>query len=212
VNAVYVWNAEQTAAPRTKGGDIPFGDGTYHVPTQEECEKCHRGRTEHILGFSAVDLGLPEATGVTLEMLTAEGKLQPPPEQTHLQIGDDGTGVAAPALGWLHANCGNTCHNENSLATAFTAGMHLRLDPRQLDGRPTNASEALATTVSVAVRNPNWNGRVRIIPGDPEQSLLYDLLSQRGTEGQMPPIGTRIVDETNAARIAEWIRRMTPTP
>ena len=62
VNAVYVWNQDQSAAPRSKGGDIPFGDGTYHVPTQEECEKCHRGRTEHILGFSAVDLGLPGAT------------------------------------------------------------------------------------------------------------------------------------------------------
>jgi hypothetical protein len=211
VNAVYVWNQDQTAAPRSKGGDIPLGGGTYHVPTQEECEKCHRGRTEHILGFSAVDLGLPGATGVTLEALAAEGRLQPPPASTHLSIGDDGTGVAAPALGWLHANCGNTCHNGNSLATAFTAGMHLRLDPRELDGRPTTTSAALTTTVGVAVRNVNWDG-VRIIPGDPQESLLYDLISQRGTGQQMPPIATRIIDEANVARIAEWIRRMAPAP
>jgi hypothetical protein len=212
VNAVYVWNPDQSAAPRSKGGDIPFGDGTYHVPTQEECEKCHRGRTEHILGFSAVDLGLPGARGVTLESLAAEGRLQPPPENTQLRIGDDGTGLAAPALGWLHANCGNTCHNGNSLATAFTAGMQLRLDPRELDGRPTTASASLTTTVGVAVRNVNWDGRVRIIPGNPKQSLLYDLLAQRGTGQQMPPIATRLVDAENAARIADWISRMPPGP
>jgi hypothetical protein len=210
VNAVYVWNQDQSAALRSKGGDIPFGDGTYHVPTEEECEKCHRGRTEHILGFSAVDLGLPGATGVTLENLAAEGRLQPPPANTQLRIGDDGTGVAAPALGWLHANCGNTCHNGNSLATASTAGMNLRLDPRELDGRPTTASASLTTTVGVAVRNVNWDGRVRIIPGNPKQSLLYDLLAQRGTGQQMPPIATRLVDAENAARIADWISRMPP--
>jgi hypothetical protein len=212
VNAVYVWNQDQTAAARSRGGDIPFGDGTYHVPTQDECEKCHRGRTDHLLGFSAVDLGLPGASGVTLASLAAEGRLVPRPEVTSLQIGDDGTGLAAPALGWLHANCGNTCHNGNSLATAYAAGMRLRLDARELDGRALGGSTPLTTTVGVAVRNVNWDGRVRIIPGDPERSLLYDLISQRGTGQQMPPFATRLVDEVSAAQIAAWIRLLPPVP
>ena len=182
------------------------------MPTQEECEKCHRGRTENILGFSAVDLGLPGATGVTLESLAGENLLSPPPAATRLSIGDDGTGVAAPALGWLHANCGNTCHNGNSLATAYAAGMRLRLDVRELDGRASTGWAALTSTVGVAVNNVNWNGRVRIIPGDPAASLVYDLISQRGTGQQMPPIASRVVDQENTARVAEWISRMPKTP
>ena len=212
VHAVYVWDEMETVAIRSVGGDIPLGAGRYHVPSQEECEKCHRGRTEHILGFSAVDLGLPGATGVTLESLAAEGRLVPPPAATRLTIGDDGTGVAAPALGWLHANCGNTCHNDNSLSVAFASGMRLRLDPAWLDGRPVSGLAPLATTVGVPVQNVNWNGRVRVVPGDPVRSLIYDLISHRGSGRQMPPFATDVVDAVNVARVADWIRRMPPTP
>lgn len=208
VNAVYVWDRAETGATRTVGGDIPPGAGSYQVPTQEECEKCHRGRTEHILGFSAVDLGLEGAAGITLQSLAAEGRLRPAPPATRLTIGDDGTGVAAPALGWLHANCGNTCHNGNSLSAAFGAGMRLRLDPTELDGRALNWSDPVVTTVGVAVRNVNWTGRVRIVPGDPTDSLLYDLISHRGMGQQMPPFATDLVDAPNVARVGDWIARM----
>ena len=212
VGAVYLWNQDDSAATRTVGGDIPLGGGTYHVPTQDECEKCHRGRTEHILGFSAVDLGLLGATGVTLTSLVAEGRLSPPPVNTQLVIGDDGTGVAAAALGWLHANCGNTCHNDNSLSPAFAAGMRLRLDPTELDGRSSKTFDASTTTVGVAVRNANWTGQVRIVPGAPEASLLYDLISHRGTGRQMPPFATNLVDQENIARVGAWIRLLPPGP
>jgi hypothetical protein len=212
VNGTYAWNAEESAATRNGGGDIPFGSGTYHIPTQDECEKCHRGRTEHILGFGAVELGLPGAAGMTLETLAAEGLLSPPPASTSLTIGDDGTGAAAPALGWLHANCGATCHNENQLAPAFQAGMRLRLDPAHLDGRPVADLPLITTTIGVTVQAASWRGRVRIVAGDPEQSLLYSLISRRGSGMQMPPVASNVVDQENVARVGEWIRRMAAPP
>jgi hypothetical protein len=212
VNAAYAWNADESAAVRTGGGDIPFGGGTYHIPTMDECDKCHRGRDEHILGFEAVELGLPGATGLTLAALVAEGRLSPAPAATSLTIGDDGTGAAAPALGWLHANCGITCHNENSNAIAYAARMHLRLDPAELDGRSLAASEQLRTTVGVRVNAVNWSGRTRIVAGDPEASLLYDLISHRGMGRQMPPFATRVVDEPNVALVGAWIRAMPRAP
>jgi len=49
VDATYAWNDDQSAADRSNGGDIPLGQGTYHIPTQDECEKCHRGRTDRLL-------------------------------------------------------------------------------------------------------------------------------------------------------------------
>ena len=211
VHAAYAWNADESAAVQTAGGDIPFEGGTYHIPTQDECEKCHRGRTEHILGFEEVELGLPGATGITLADLVARGRLSVP-RRTSLSIGDDGTGAAAPALGWLHANCGITCHNANSIAIAYPSGLRFRLDPTQLDGRPSNDFDSLKTAVGVAVNAANWKGQVRIVPGEPDNSLLYFLISHRGSGMQMPPIATRIVDQANVAVVGRWISLMPPLP
>jgi hypothetical protein len=211
VNATYAWNADETAAVRSGGGDIPLGAGTYHIPTQDECEKCHRGRNEHILGFEAVELGLPGATGMTLADLVAQGRLSAPMPTT-MSIGDDGTGAAAPALGWLHANCGITCHNANSNAIAYASGLRFRLDPTQLDGRPSTDFDARKTGIGIDAHNPNWPGQVRIVPGDPTQSLLYFLISHRGAGMQMPPIATRVIDTANVALVGQWIGAMPPLP
>jgi hypothetical protein len=211
VHAVYAWNDDETAAVQSAGGDIPLGGGTYHIPTGDECEKCHRGRTEHILGFEEVELGLPGASGITLADLVAQGRVTVA-RQTSLTIGDDGTGAAAPALGWLHANCGITCHNGNSNALAYPSGLRFRLDATQLDGRASSDFDALKTGVGVAVNAPNWKGQVRIVPGDPDASLLYFLISHRGPGMQMPPIATRVVDQVNVALVARWIGLMPPLP
>ncbi|HEY1532659.1 MAG TPA: hypothetical protein VGF76_01530, partial [Polyangiaceae bacterium] len=186
VDATYAWNSAESAAVRSGGGDIPFGTGTYHIPTSDECTDCHRGRTDRILGFDQVLLGLAGATGLTLDRLIAEHRLSTPPRSTPLVIGDDGTGLAAPALAWLHVNCGTTCHNQNSNAKAWSTGMFLRLDPTLLDGRSVVGFDSLMTTIGVAAVTPAWQGQTRILPRDPAQSLLFQLISHRGTGNQMP--------------------------
>ncbi len=212
VDAAYAWNADESAARLTKGGDIPFAGGTYHIPTHDECEKCHRGRTDRILGFEQIELSLPGANGVTMRDLIRDKRLSKPPATDTLTIGDDGTGAGAPAMGWLHANCGITCHNDNSNSTGFAAKMVLRLDASLLDGRSLAGNATLKTTVGVKVNAPNWNGRPRIVAGDPASSLLYQLISQRGEGKQMPPIASRIIDEPNVALVGHWIASMTPAP
>jgi hypothetical protein len=221
VHATYAWNADESAAITSGGGDFALeGDGgTYHIPTFAECEECHNGRTDHILGFEQISLGLDGAQGLTLAELTSEGLLAPPPAQTKLVIGDDGTGAAAPALAWLHINCGVTCHNANSTATAFGVGMRLRLDPALLDGRQvTSAFDPLMTTIDVPAVSPGWIQPVqwtRIVAGNPGQSLLVQLISNRGTSnpvrGQMPPIATSIVDVVDVANVVDWVGKM-PSP
>ncbi len=213
VNATYAWNGDETAAMKSAGGDIPFGaDGdTYHIPTNDECEKCHRGRTDRLLGFEQIGLGLPGATGMTLDQLVATGRLSAPPASTVMAIGDDGTGVAAPALAWLHSNCGTTCHNGNSNATAYPSGLRLRLDAMQLDGRSSADFDSLRTSVGVSVNAPAWKGQTRIVPGDPTRSLLYHLIANRGTGNQMPPIASRIVDTEHTPLVEAWIAAM-PAP
>jgi hypothetical protein len=209
VDATYLWSADESGAVRSFGADIPLSDGaTYHVPSPDECQRCHRGRNDHVLGFDAVLLGLPGASGTTLADLVAEARLAPPPASTSLTIGDDGTGRDGPALAWLHANCGVCCHNTNSNAEAFGAGMHLRLDPTTLDGRSALTLAPERTTVGVGAISPSWSGQPRIAPGHPDASLIVQLTSHRGDGEQMPPLATTAVDTSDVAALVAWIAAM----
>ena len=211
--ATYAWNADESATLRSVGGDIVLGGGaTYHIPTQSECDDCHKGRSDRILGFEQALLGLPGAQGITLDQLVNEGRLSAPLAQTNLQVGDDGTGLASPALAWLHVNCGVSCHNTNTNSFAFPAGMNLRLDPMLLDGTSLASSDSLVTTVGVSAKTASWNGAIRIVPGDPAESLLVRLISHRGTGMQMPPIASRIVDDADVANIVAWVSAMHVPP
>lgn len=208
VSATYAWNSDESAAVRSGGGDIPLGNGTYHIPTSDECTDCHRGRSDRILGFDQVLLGLAGATGLTLDRLIAEKRLSNPPKSTALVIGDDGTNLAAPALAWLHVNCGTTCHNQNSNAKAWSTGLFLRLDATLLDGRSVNDFDPLKTTLGVPAVTPVWKGQTRITPHDPAHSLLFDLITHRGKSQQMPPIASNVVDAADVPLVEAWIAQM----
>jgi hypothetical protein len=213
VRTTYRWNPDESSAVTSAGMDIPWGDGgTYHIPSADECDQCHRGRTDRILGFEQVSLGLPGATGLTLGKVVATGLITPTPALTSLTIGDDGTGLAAAPLAWLHVNCGVTCHNDNSNSMAYGASQRLRLDPTLLDGRSSSTFESLTTTVNQTADTPAWNGQTRIVPGDPGDSLLVKLISNRGTDNpvnnQMPPIATLLVDGPDTQSVVAWVRAM----
>ena len=213
VDTTYAWTDDESAATRTDGGDIPWGDGgTYHIPTPDECQQCHRGRTDRILGFEESLLGLAGAQGLTLSQLATDGRLTVAPPATPLVIGDDGTGLAAPALAWLHVNCGTTCHNSNSSSTAWATGLFMRLDPTQLDGRSVKGFDTLTTTIGVAAVSPAFKGKTRIVPHDPAHSLLYQLISHRGTGIQMPPIASNVVDQADIPLVEAWIEQLSPLP
>jgi hypothetical protein len=212
VHATYAWNADQTATAISFGATVPVDadGGTWVIPTPDDCDLCHRGRSDRILGFEQVSLGLEGATGLTLLQLVVQGLVTPAPTQVNLRIGDDGTGLDAPALGWLHINCGVTCHNENENSDGYGAKMFLRLDPTLLDGSPVSSSwDPLRTTIGVPCVSGSVAGQPRIVPGDPSASVIVKLTSERGVL-QMPPIASRVVDTTDVAAVAAWIQHMSP--
>jgi len=210
VYATYAWSADDTDAPISYGATVPVGTdgGTWVIPTPDDCDNCHRGRSDRILGFEQVGLGLAGATGLTLAQLVAQGLVTPPPASVNLKIGDDGSGLDAPALGWLHVNCGVTCHNANPGASGYGAGMLLRLDPTLLDGGAVTSSwDPIRTTENVPCISGSVQGMPRIVPGDSAASVIIQLVSERGTL-QMPPVGSRVVDTTDVATVASWIEHI----
>jgi hypothetical protein len=211
--ATYEWNDDETAAMRSDGRDRPdveINGAVYHVPTGSECDQCHKGRKERILGFEMISLAQSGATGMTMERLIDEDLISPVPEREELEIGDDGTGLAKKALGWMHINCGVSCHNDNQVSEAYSSGLRLKLDPAQLDGRSSANFEILRTTVGVPAKTLRWNNAQRIVAGSPEDSLLYQLASVRrpGKNNQMPPIASRVVPREEVEVLADWIRAM----
>ena len=206
----YRWNESDTDAVAVEeGADVPLpGGGIHSIPTLLQCNECHRGSRDKLLGFQQVLLGLPGASGLNLSALVTENRLSNPPARTSFSIPDDGTGMAAQALPWIHVNCGVSCHNETGDAKANMSHMFLRIDPSTLDAPTPAAWNIVKMTVGAPSVTANFFGGVRIVPGSPDQSLIVQLAQTRGSNSAMPPLGTRIVDPSGIATLREWITRL----
>lgn len=211
LKTAYHWNDDETEATRFAGGEVDVSGHTYYIPSAKECDECHKGRTDRALGFELLLLGLPGATGMTLQQLISDKLLTQDPKQTDFEIGDDGTGKAAPALAWLHVNCGISCHNSNSAAEGYTSDLRLRLPYDAIDGSSSADFDARKTTIGVIAHTPKWMDKTRIVAGSPDDSLLYQLASTRDMnmpKNHMPPIATRVVDADGMKLVEAWIKAM----
>jgi hypothetical protein len=233
----YRWNADETDAVAKSGGESIPGlgpdGGTYEIPNAGQCEQCHFGRKDNVLGFDAVSIGMPGAEGVSLADLAAQGKLSATPPATAMTVpvstADTGGAKAVPAVMWLHANCG-ACHNANTNAAASFTNIHFLVRADQL--APTDGG-APATVQQLDVYQKGWcKPSVREEPdagvgakymyirgGDPARSLVSVLSGRRVPEGvepnssvQMPPILTRAVDVVGHGLLDDWITAMPPCP
>ena len=209
----YIWDDTATAATlytAPKGMVLPSG---YEIPGIKDCDKCHHGGSDRLLGVEAVALALPDAQGATLTALAAAGALSNPPPTTTIQIPDDGTGKAAAALGYLHANCGMPCHSSRGLGDETKLLMRLRADyfwpttapTTMLDGYTSTVNQQ-PTTAAIAQQFP---GALRITPGDHTKSLIWLVSHLRGNY-QMPPLVSHKVDDVGTQKLAAWIDALPP--
>ena len=107
-SGTYIWDDAGEAHLDTSKQPTLLANG-YEIPIAKDCGKCHHGGADKLLGIEAVALGLPTAKGATLTQLVADGWLSAPPPRTTIDLPADATGLAGPALGYLHANCAH-CH------------------------------------------------------------------------------------------------------
>ena len=229
-HASYRWADDESDALRSDSGekvsrgvDVP----PYEIPSANQCNDCHVGRKDKLLGFEAVSLGLPGAAGVTLATLVAEGLLTAPPASSAIAFPEDATGKAAAALAWMHVSCG-PCHNRSSSANGEKSRVYTLGHASELlvqdGGGATVAVEALDAYVSTvahasSVEIPDGGGATffMIRAADPGASLVSYLSGRRvpaasnpTEKEQMPPIVTRLVDTKGHALLDAWISALPP--
>jgi hypothetical protein len=197
----YVWDETQRTVREETRGVIDALGTAHDVPTRGECSTCHRGATDLVLGFGAVQLA-HEGPGVTLATLVAEGRLSAPIAPETAQIPGDATTQAA--LGYLHGNCGG-CHR----GARAPGELRLRVAVGLARPEETDAYAALEHTVAYVGAPPAITAQ--IAPGNADTSLLVWRMTQRAAEVQMPPLGTEQIDDAGLTAVRAWIDAL-PTP
>ena len=217
--ATYVWNEDETDAVRAPDEGIPnhaeIAPGKRHdIPGVADCLSCHEGG--QVLGFGALQLsrdrdpGAPHAEPVTPDMvdlntLVERGLIAPhlrdwaehPPRITAASP------VERSALGYLHANCGS-CHDRST--SLVSIGMLLRQSVA-----PGGAPDPVGRTAVLQrsrFQPPGDSEAYRIEPGNPARSTVVFRMSTRNPMRQMPPLGTKVVDEEGVELIRKWIGEM----
>jgi hypothetical protein len=218
--ATYLWNDDETEAVLAPAGgvrrSVEIRPGVHHaIPSRADCTACHEGGAVRALGVSALQLSpdrdpnAPHAEAVPpgavdLPGLAARGLVRGLPQRADALAPriEAPTPVARAALGYLHANCGS-CH----VAGGELASLELVLNY----SLATSAGELPAAVLTTFARPSR--ARIpglptpadRVSPGDPEASVLLARVSSRHPVRQMPPLGSRIVDDEGVRLIRQWI-------
>lgn len=217
----YVWNEDGSNALQENEGVTDLLGTGHTVPARQQCKECHSGRPDFILGWDGLMLGAG-AIGITRDdllnegLLTWSGKDAGEPNPLELEIpGDD---VERAALGYLHANCGVSCHNDSSKALALETGFFTRLDHTTLESvqdtpvMVTGFQRLPSPNAPLSELEPPANGGdyVDLLPLDTERSLVLVRMQIRDNDAAMPRMGTNRVDDAGVALVREWIEQMTP--
>jgi mono/diheme cytochrome c family protein len=216
--AAYAWRADGSDADLAPEAGVrkahEIRPGVHHaIPGRNDCLACHGDRSTPVLGFSALQLSPdrdplaphaepPPEGALDLVALRAEGRLR-----------EDGAIEERPrirarsereraALGYLHANCG-TCHGSN--AALGSLGLSFEWPLARADGA---TPPALVSTVGVPSRfRPHGapEATERVSDEHPSRSVVLHRMRSRSPLSQMPPLGTRLVDEAGLALVRAWL-------
>ncbi len=202
----YQWSADgSTAVELTSGAVLPSG---YEIPSADKCVSCHIGRIDNILGFEAIGLSTPQATGETMAKLVSDGLLTNPPAAPFVIPGNP---VEVAAIGWLHANCGTACHNPSPSSFAGQTGLFMRLETGQLGSVQATNVYLTAVNQPSNFQTSATSNFLLIAPGDVSRSCIPFRDGYRDTQGeniQMPPFDTHVVDDAGVGAVKAWIQAM----
>jgi hypothetical protein len=228
----FKWKDDHSDAEALPDGEMNSMGTQHDIPDQKACGSCHGTMYDNALGFSAVQLSHNIAGSMNLDQASQLGWFNTPPAPGGYKL--PGTPVEQAALGYLHANCG-ICHN--SLSKLFTGKTSLDLWARSEQLQSVQTTRAYLSLVcdqwpSVKGLTPpitecaaghatgapmditDISKAKRIVPKDPANSSVHDLMSLRVAGAtadsiQMPPLATEIPDTMGGIKALEdWINSL----
>jgi hypothetical protein len=216
VLATYVWSEDGRSATATNNGVANWQGSGHTVPNRDQCVECHAGRGDLVLGWDPILLG-PGARGVHFEDLISAGMTDQDAGVAPSAALPPGDAIEQAALGYLHVNCGVSCHNPSREARARDTALYLRLSTGRADGvlqtpAVTTAINKLPTGNApfYELPEPDAGQFYDLLPGSPERSLMLARMLVRDHPAQMPPLASNKVDTDGAAAVSAWIQQMTP--
>ena len=221
--ASYVWRPDGSATLVPARGimnSVEIRDGVRHaIPSRTDCTACHEAGPSRLLGVSALQLSddrdplaphaeaLP-AGAVTLRTLVARGWLRNLPSaitQSAPRI-EATSPVTRAALGYLHGNCG-MCHTGAGEMASLRFSLHYALQRQAGDLAPAVHTSVAVPSHFKAAGRPDVVAR--IAPGQPDASMLVARMASRHPVLQMPPLGSRLVDDDAMTLLRRWIAEET---
>jgi uncharacterized repeat protein (TIGR03806 family) len=212
----YIWNDEQTEAYLDVAGKNinvtwKHSDGSnrelvYSVPNVNQCKGCHlRGDKIKPIGPTARQLnGIIEGKHQNqLEALAQAGFLKGLPQLSSISklvdYDDTNKPIDLRARAWLEVNCAH-CHRSDG--PAKTSGLHLLADVK-------NPFELGVGKPPVAAGRGSGGLQYDIVPGKPDQSILYYRIASSDPGVMMPELGKKLVHTEGVELIRKWINQLS---
>lgn len=211
----YIWNDEQTEAYLDVAGkniNVTWKDDdgsnrelVYSVPNANQCKGCHiRGDKIKPIGPTARQLnGIVNGQSENqLQLLSKAGLLRGLPKlETVAKLvayEDESAPLDARARAWLEINCAH-CHRPDG--PAKTSGLHLLADVK-------NPFELGVGKPPVAAGRGSGGLQYDIVPGKPDQSILFHRINSDDPGVMMPELGKKLVHKEGVDLVREWILKM----
>lgn len=202
----YEWNAEQTEANLLPTGKTATVEGQeWTFPSRADCLQCHTQVAGRSLGLEVLqqnsDFHYP-STDITANQLDTliniglfSGAMSGSVDQdAMIDPLDTNEYIVDRARSYLHTNC-SMCHRPGGPGRGPEDFRY------QLASADIGAINASPEVGSFGIPNA-----LLLAPGHPEQSIISYRIGLRGaTTGQMPPIGTNLVDNAGSAVVNDWI-------
>jgi len=217
--STYLWDESQKDAYLSDAAKNVL-DTDHDIPSRENCIDCHKGNTDFILGFDAIQLSdkqgefafghgpKRQSNEWTLQSLLIDKRLTQPIAMPVLP----GTPLEQKVLGFLHANCGN-CHNKLGYAAEQEAE-HL-IFRHELAFDTLAKTNVYKTAVNQKTRNFTAVPYIALGADSDElalyKSALYLRMNSRDEDYRMPPLATEKVDYQALSLIHQWLLTL-PTP
>ena len=206
----YQWNPELTGATltdperRVNVEALVLGAPVEHqIPRRGDCFNCHVGNPTAIIGFDELRLNAPLEGQVEtqLEQAMARGLLSAMPPQPWVDVTDPDP-LQARVFQYIAGNC---LHCHNGLERVETSARYPELD--------LHPEMVIQNTCNIEQMTVGSKAGLRIVPGSPEESILFLAVERVDPEVQvMPLVGVQQVDTDAVEMFREWITAMEGCP